>query len=77
MSQRYNSIGITQSSLSVRESTLSQSISANTSAVSRIMDADFAKEQAESVRLQILQQTATSALAQANFSPQSVLGFLG
>lgn len=77
MSERYNSIGITQSSLSVRESTLSQSISANTSAVSRIMDADFAKEQAESVRLQILQQTATSALAQANFSPQSVLGFLG
>ena len=77
MSQRYNSIGITQSSLSVRENTLSQSISANTSAVSRIMDADFAKEQAESVRLQILQQTATSALAQANFSPQSVLGFLG
>ncbi|TVQ64876.1 MAG: flagellin, partial [Balneolaceae bacterium] len=40
-------------------------------------DADFAREQAESVRLQILQQTATSALAQANFSPQSVLGFLG
>jgi len=29
------------------------------------------------VRLQILQQTATSALAQANNGPQSVLGFLG
>lgn len=77
MSERVNQIGISQSSLSVREVTLSQSISANSSAVSRIMDADFAKEQSESVRLQILQQTATSALAQANIGPQSVLGFLG
>jgi len=76
MSKRVNSIGITQSSLSIREVTLSQSISANSSAVSRIMDTDFAKAQSESVRLQILQQTATSALAQANNGPQSVLGFL-
>ena len=77
MSERVNDIGIAQSSLSIREVTLSQSISANQSAVSRIMDTDFAKEQSESVRLQILQQTATSALAQANMEPQSVLGFLG
>ncbi|MDR8393042.1 flagellin [Aliifodinibius sp. S!AR15-10] len=77
MSENVNSIGITQSSLSVREETLSQSISANESAKSRIMDTDFAKAQSESVRLQILQQTATSALAQANNGPQSVLGFIG
>jgi flagellin len=77
MAERVNDIGIAQSSLSVREVTLSQSISANSSAASRIMDADFAKEQSESVRLQILQQTATSALAQANMGPQSVLGFIG
>jgi len=77
MNDRVNEIGMTQSSLSVREVTLSQSVSANSSASSRIMDADFAKEQSESVRLQILQQTATSALAQANNGPQSVLGFLG
>ena len=77
MSNRVNDIGIAQSSLSTREETLSQSISANQSAKSRIMDTDFAKEQSESVRLQILQQTATSALAQANMGPQSVLGFLG
>jgi flagellin len=77
MNDRVNEIGMTQSSLSTREVTLSQSISANSSAASRIMDADFAKEQSESVRLQILQQTATSALAQANNGPQSVLGFLG
>jgi len=77
MNDRVNEIGMTQSSLSTREVTLSQSISANSSASSRIMDADFAKEQSESVRLQILQQTSTSALAQANMGPQSVLGFLG
>jgi flagellin len=77
MNDRVNEIGMTQSSLSTREVTLSQSISANSSASSRIMDADFAKEQSESVRLQILQQTSTSALAQANNGPQSVLGFLG
>lgn len=77
MSKRVNQVGIAQASLSMREVTLAQSISANESAASRIMDADFAKEQSESVRLQILQQTATSALAQANMGPQSVLGFLG
>ena len=30
-----------------------------------------------SIRLQILQQTATAALSQANMGPQAVLGFLG
>jgi flagellin len=77
MSNNINDIGITQSSLSVREQTLSESVSANESAKSRIMDTDFAKAQSESVRLQILQQTATSSLAQANNGPQSVLGFIG
>jgi flagellin len=77
MNDRVNDIGMAQSSLSTREVTLSQSISANSSASSRIMDADFAKEQSEKVRLSILQQTSTSALAQANMGPQSVLGFLG
>jgi flagellin len=77
MNNRVNDIGIAQSSLSVREETLSESISANESAKSRIMDTDFAKEQSKSVKLQILQQTATSSLAQANMGPQSVLGFLG
>ena len=77
MAGTVNTIGITQSSLSLREDTLSESISATESAKSRILDTDFAKEQSESVRLQILQQTATSALAQANNGPQAVLGFIG
>lgn len=76
MAERVNAVGMVQSSLSTRELTLSQAISANQAATSRIMDADFAKEQSESIRLQIMQQTATAALAQANMSPQSVLSFL-
>ncbi|MEX0648285.1 MAG: flagellin [Balneolaceae bacterium] len=73
----FNQIGIDQSKLSIREDNLDQAITSNSAARSRIQDADFAKVQSESIRLQILQQTATSALAQANSSPQSVLGFLG
>ena len=38
------------------------------------MDVDFAKEQSNSVGLQILQQTATAALSQTNMGPQAVLG---
>jgi flagellin len=76
MAGNVNDIGIKQKSLSLREDTLSESISATESAKSRILDTDFAKEQSESIRLQILQQTATSALAQANNGPQSVLGFI-
>jgi flagellin len=44
---------------------------------SRIEDADFAKEQMEIVKLQILQQTGTASLAQANAAPQSVLSLFG
>lgn len=77
MSDNVNAIGIKQASLSVREETLSETISANSGARSRIIDTDFAKEQSRSVKLQIMQQTSTAALAQANMGPQSVLGFLG
>ncbi len=72
-----NEIGINQRSLSSKEENLSQAITANSAAHSRIMDTDFAKEQSNSIRLQILQQTATAALSQANMGPQAVLGFLG
>lgn len=76
MASNVNDIGINQKSLSLREDILSESISATESAKSRILDTDFANEQSESIRLQILQQTATSALAQANNGPESVLGFI-
>ncbi|MDA0736916.1 MAG: flagellin [Bacteroidetes bacterium] len=72
-----NELGINQRSLSSKEENLTQAITANSAAHSRIMDTDFAKEQSNSIRLQILQQTATAALSQANMGPQAVLGFLG
>ncbi|TVQ12166.1 MAG: flagellin [Balneolaceae bacterium] len=76
LAETVNEIGISQSKLSIREETLSTAITANSSARSRIQDADFAKEQSQSIRLQILQQTATAALAQANAGPQAVLSFI-
>ncbi len=42
-------------------------------AYSRIMDADMAQEQLNATKYQILQQTATAMLAQANAAPQSLL----
>lgn len=47
------------------------------SARSRIRDTDFAKETAELTRTQILQQTSTTVLAQANQRPQAALSLLG
>lgn len=71
-----NSLGIDQTKLSIREETLTQAINSNKSARSRIEDADFAEEQSNAVKLQILQQTAITALTQANAAPQAVLGFI-
>ena len=77
MNSNMNQVGISQRSLSGKEVNLTEAITANSAAKSRIMDTDFAKEQSNSIRLQILQQTATAALSQANMGPQAVLGFLG
>jgi flagellin len=76
LAENFKSLGITQSSLSLRENIVFESIKSNESAKSRILDTDFAKEQSESIRLQILQQTATSALAQANNESITVLDFI-
>lgn len=46
------------------------------SAESRIRDLDFAEEVVEFTKNQILQQTGTAALAQANVAPQTVLQLL-
>jgi flagellin len=46
-------------------------------AESRIRDVDFAQETTEFTRSQILSQSATSMLAQANQVPQGVLSLLG
>lgn len=44
---------------------------------SRIMDTDFATEISNFTKLQILQQTGTAVLSQANAAPQSVIQLLG
>ncbi|MDR2732419.1 MAG: hypothetical protein LBB36_04290 [Fibromonadaceae bacterium] len=46
-------------------------------AESRIRDTDFSKETTEFTKNQIMVQSATSMLAQANSLPQSVLGLIG
>ncbi|HKI44336.1 MAG TPA: flagellin [Balneolales bacterium] len=69
-------VGIYQSQLSIRQDVLSENVNNNSSALSNIQDTDFAKAQSESIKLQILQQTAISALSQANSAPQAVLKFI-
>ncbi len=59
--------------LESKEEALSVSITNTEAARSRIEDADFAEEQMELMKLQILQQTGLTALSQANSSPQAVL----
>jgi len=46
------------------------------SAISRIMDTDYAAETAKLTRAQILQQAGTAMLAQANSGPNNVLSLL-
>lgn len=76
VSAAVNQLGINQAQLTIREEILTQSVNSNQAARSRIQDADFAAEQSEALKLQILQQTATSALAQANSAPEAVLDFI-
>jgi flagellin len=57
-------------------SNLSNQIYNTQDAESRIRDVDFAKETTEFTRAQILSQSATSMLAQANQVPQGILALL-
>ncbi|MBI5473877.1 MAG: flagellin [Ignavibacteriae bacterium] len=66
-------IGSSLNRLSAKEANLNTAISNTESAKSRIFDADIAKEQIKAAKLQILQQTSTSMLAQANSAPQVFL----
>lgn len=73
IANKLGSIGDSQSRLSFKQDMLSTAMTNNEGARSRIADADFAKEQMEIVKLQILQQTGMASFAQANSAPQSVL----
>ena len=77
VANRLATIGDDQKRLSIKQENLTTSMNNYESARSRIADADFAKEQMEIVKLQILQQTGTAALSQANQAPQAVLSLIG
>ena len=66
-------IGARTNRMTLQEESLAISKVNTEAAQSRIMDADMAYEQFNATKLQILQQTATAMLAQANSAPQSVL----
>jgi flagellin len=73
--QRAN-IGGVQSRLNFTITYLEGAIENQSSAKSRIMDADFAAETAALTRAQILQQAGTAMVSQANSVPQNVLSLL-
>ena len=70
-------VGAVQNRLTKSIANLSVSVENLTAAESSIRDADIAEEVAELTRNQILVQTATSMVGQANLIPQSVLQLLG
>lgn len=73
VSSQLQSIGSLMQRMDYKESTLQVAITNSDAAASRIMDADIAKEQLEITKLQILQQTATVQLSQANAAPNNIL----
>ena len=69
-------LGATQAQLESTVRNLSNVAENTAAAASRIMDTDYAAETANLTKAQILQQAATSILAQANAQPQAVLSLL-
>jgi flagellin len=73
ISNKLGSVGDSQKRLTFKQDALSTNMVNTESALSRIADADFAREQMELVKLQILQQTGIAAIAQANSTAEGVL----
>ena len=69
-------LGATQVQLESTVRNLANVAENTAAAAGRIMDTDYAAETANLTKAQILQQAATSILAQANAQPQSVLALL-
>jgi flagellin len=70
------SLGATQQQLESTVRNLANVAENTAAAQGRIMDTDYAAETANLTKAQILQQAATSILAQANAQPQAVLSLL-
>lgn len=69
-------LGASQSRLELASTTLSVEYENLSSAISRIRDVDVAKESTQYAKYNILVQSGTAMLAQANQTPQSVLKLL-
>jgi len=70
-------LGSVQNRLERSISNLEADIENSTASNSRIRDVDFAEETSKMTRLQILVQSGTAVLSQANSSPQAALSLLG
>jgi flagellin len=71
------SVGSLISRFSFKEEAIQVAQINTEAAFSRIMDADLAEEQLNLTKFQILQQSTTAMLAQANLNGQAVLGLIG
>ncbi|MBQ7733318.1 MAG: flagellin, partial [Synergistaceae bacterium] len=76
LSSQRSKIGAYQNALEHTIENLTVTNTNLTAAESRIRDADMSKSMLELVKFQIINQTSTSMLAQANQTPQSVLNLL-
>ena len=59
--------------LDIKENTLNVAITNAQSTISRLFDADMAKQQLIATKDSIMSQTATAMLAQLNAAPQQIL----
>jgi flagellin len=66
-------IGSLENRLTIKEGNIAITQTNTEAAYSRIRNADMAKEQLDLTKMQILQQTASAMLAQANLNSQSIL----
>ncbi|MBK8231856.1 MAG: flagellin [Candidatus Eisenbacteria bacterium] len=77
INQGLTTVGSLMNRLTLKENNISIAQTNTESAFSRIRNADMAKEQLELTKAQILQQTSTAMLAQANLNGQGILSLFG
>ena len=73
VSSHLSSVGAITDNLQAKESQITAQQTNIEAAYNRIMNADMASEQVDASKYQILQQTATAMLSQANSAPQFLL----
>jgi flagellin len=76
ISNKKSTIGAIMNRLESAEATLATTIENSTAAKSTIMDADIAEESMEFTKHQILQQTSSALLVQANALPQIAISLV-